>query len=74
MRERFSISKTEKKKKKRNEIERETEKPTLTSSKGVLSGISRNITIQRLWFGRTFSPSSSTCTLGDSVRRKIENY
>lgn len=38
----------------------------LTSSIGVLSGISRRMTMQRLWFGRTLRPSSSTCTLGDS--------
>lgn len=36
------------------------------SSSGVVWGISRKITIQRLWFGRTFNPSSSTCTFGDS--------
>ncbi|CAN7946086.1 unnamed protein product, partial [Ixodes pacificus] len=33
---------------------------------GVLSGISRRMRTHRLWFGRTFSPASSTWTFGDS--------
>ena len=40
---------------------------TSTSSTLVSSGISRNITVHRVWLGRTFKPSASTWTLGDSV-------
>lgn len=34
----------------------------------VFSDISLSITVQRVWLGRTFSPSASTCTFGDSLR------
>lgn len=42
---------------------------TFTST-GVVSGTSLRMMIQRLWFGRTFSPVSSTCTRGEAVREK----
>jgi hypothetical protein len=53
-----------KKKKKKNLI-------TFISSAGVFSGISRKITIQRLWLGRTLCPSSSTWTFGDSATQTL---
>lgn len=36
------------------------------TSTGVVSGTSLRIIIQRLWLGRTFSPFSSTCTIGEA--------
>lgn len=39
----------------------------LFTSTGVVSGTSRRMIMQRLWFGRTFSPFSSTWTIGDAV-------
>lgn len=45
--------------------------PTWISSTGVLSEISRKMTMQRLWFGRTLRPSSSTCTLADWRRTSV---
>lgn len=48
-------------------------KLTFTSSIGVLSGISRKITMHLLWFGRTLIPSSSTWTFGDSRKTSVIN-
>ncbi len=42
-----------------------TIKCALTST-GVVSGTSRRMMMHRLWFGRTFSPFSSTCTMGEA--------
>lgn len=39
----------------------------LWTSTGVVSGTSLKMMIQRLWFGRTFSPVSSTCTMGEAA-------
>lgn len=46
---------------------------TLTSM-GVDSGTSRKITIQRFWFGRTFSPFSSTWTKGNAKRENTRMH
>lgn len=39
------------------------------TSTGVVSGTSLRIMMQRLWFGRTLSPLSSTCTMGEAVTK-----
>ncbi len=44
------------------------------TSTGVVSGTSLRIMMQRLWFGRTFSPVSSTCTMGEAVTKTTEVY
>lgn len=36
------------------------------TSTGVVSGTSLRMIMHRLWFGRTFSPFSSTCTIGEA--------
>lgn len=42
----------------------------INTSTGVVSGTSRRMMMQRLWFGRTFSPFSSTWTIGDAEQRE----
>lgn len=42
---------------------------TFFTSTGVVSGTSLRIMMQRLWFGRTLSPLSSTCTMGEAVTK-----
>lgn len=49
-------------------------KLTSTSSMGVLSGISRSMTMHLLWLGRTLMPSSSTWTFGDSLRTSVMSF
>ena len=47
---------------------------TLISSTGVFSGISLRMTVQRVWLGRTFFPSTSTCTFWDSKQTKYSKW
>lgn len=42
---------------------------TFFTSTGVVSGTSLKMMMQRLWFGRTFSPVSSTCTMGEAATK-----
>lgn len=43
---------------------------SLTST-GVVSGTSLRMMMQRLWFGRTFFPLSSTCTMGEAATKTV---
>lgn len=38
------------------------------TSTGVVSGTSLRMIMHLLWFGRTFSPFSSTCTIGEAEK------
>lgn len=38
------------------------------TSTGVVSGTSLRMMMHLLWFGRTFSPFSSTCTMGEAEK------
>ena len=44
------------------------------TSTGVVSGTSLRIMMQRLWLGRTLSPVSSTCTMGEASRSTQVKY
>lgn len=44
------------------------------TSTGVVSGTSLRMIIHRLWLGRTFSPFSSTCTIGEAEGKKTHLY
>ena len=42
------------------------------TSTGVVSGTSLRMMMQRLWFGRTFSPFSSTWTIGEAGSQAVK--